>query len=79
MMNENPDKSFIYCTPFLNEIARIKESTDSKFFDPKNFSSTKIEDFNKLLMEGKNIAVTHTTFANSNDLTIQLEKYDDNM
>lgn len=71
MMNEHPDKSFIYCTPFLNEIERIKESTDSKFFDPKNFSTTKIEDFNNLLMDGKNIAVTHTTFANSNDLTIE--------
>ena len=71
MMNDNPEKSYIYCTPFLTEIERIKESANSNFYDPKNYSSTKIGDFNKLLLDGKNIAVTHTTFANSNDITIE--------
>lgn len=74
MMNDNQEKSFIYCTPLLNEIDRIKKNTKAKFCEPNNYESTKIEDFNTLLMEGRNIAVTHCTFANSNDNTLEYLK-----
>lgn len=73
-MNKNPDKSFIYCTPFLDEITRIRKSCNQPFTEPHNYNKSKLNDFNELLMKGKNIAVTHCTFANSDDKTIEFLK-----
>ncbi|MHA4067886.1 hypothetical protein ACX16W_22875 [Bacillus cereus] len=33
-MNEHKDKLFIYVTPFLTEVERIKEQTIQEFFEP---------------------------------------------
>ena len=49
-MNENEGESFIYCTPFLDEIARIREHCGvERFNEPQPYDfGTKIEDFNNL-------------------------------
>lgn len=72
-MNANSDKSFIYCTPRLAEINRIKSACKNrKFYEPLNRGKGKRDNFNDLLLDGKDIAVTHCTFSNSNDRTTQL-------
>lgn len=71
-MNSNTEESYIYCTPFLTEIERIKERcSDRKFYDPKRIDGKKIEGFNHLLMSGKDIALTHSAFSKSNSETMQ--------
>ena len=40
--------------------------------EPENFTTTKIEDFNNLLMEGRDVAVSHTTFLNATRETLDL-------
>ena len=69
-INRHSDTPFIFCTPFLDEIRRIKKATDRHFADPQYIDGRKLNGFNKLLMDGADIAVTHATFANSDDDTL---------
>lgn len=71
-MNSNPDKSFIFVTPFLEQIERIKKNSNRHFYDPKNWERTKRDDFNVLIEDGRDIAVTHCTFSHANEETIRL-------
>lgn len=72
-MNNNPEQKYIYCTPFLDEIERIRDNCGrSRFREPVNFDSSKIESFNELLAKGESIAVTHSTFLNATQETLQL-------
>lgn len=71
-INENPGISYIYVTPFLSEVARIKEFCHRQFEEPQYKGGRKLDDFNCLLMDGKDIVVTHSTFANSNAETMEL-------
>lgn len=66
-MNSNLDKKYIYITPFLDEIQRIKENCTNRYFrEPKQSHGRgkKIDSFYKLLNEGYNIASTHSLFMN---------------
>lgn len=66
--------SFIYVTPFLDEISRVKESVKNRnFYEPltKN-GQTKLEDLHKLLGEGKDICTTHALFQMVNEETKEL-------
>ena len=82
-MNAHPQEAFIFVTPFLSEVERIKQSTTAAFYDPQHYqrtdllggvagSKTKLEDFNDLLAEGRNIVTTHTTFTNATPDTIAI-------
>ncbi|MCM2532131.1 hypothetical protein NDK43_06685 [Neobacillus pocheonensis] len=59
------DKKFIYVTPFLSEVQRIKELTILEFFEP--IASYKIgakrEHVQTLVEEGCNIVMSHELFA----------------
>lgn len=70
-MDNNPEESYIFCTPFLDEIDRIKDDTKREFCDPLQIDGRKIEGFNRLLESGKDIALTHCTFSNANDETLE--------
>ena len=70
-------------TPLLSEVERIKKYTKATYYDPQYYqrtdllggiagSKTKLEDFNDLLAEGKNIVTTHTTFTNATSETISI-------
>ena len=59
-MNAHPENSFIFITPYLKEIERIKQGTKVAFYDPKNYQrpdllggdfrlKSKLDDFNHLL------------------------------
>ena len=71
-MNENPEKSFVFVTPFLEQIERIKRSCSRYFYDPKNWERSKRDDFNALIENGRDIVVTHCTFSYANEETIRL-------
>jgi len=65
-MNEKAGATkFLYVTPYLKEIERIKESVNFKMETPKEGSKSK--DFEKLLISGKNVITTHSLFANSGE------------
>ena len=64
---------FIYVTPFLDEVERVKESTNRKFYDPIAVKGeTKLDDLHRLLGEGKDICTTHALFHLANDQTREL-------
>ncbi|ODA07647.1 hypothetical protein [Paenibacillus polymyxa] len=78
MMNKDDDNKYIYITPYLDEITRIKSTcTQRKFFEPKVFTMDgeiffKLDSLHKLLSEGKNIATTHALFKMATEETREL-------
>lgn len=70
-MDAHPEESYIFATPFLDEIKRIKKATRRHFCDPQQIDGRKLEGFNRLLMSGKDIALTHATFSNANSDTLK--------
>lgn len=76
MMNEHPEKKFIYVTPFVEETDRIKKSCPSRQFqlpDDKIYG-TKRNHLHVLLRDGHNIAMTHELFSRHTAETISLIK-----
>lgn len=72
-MQMDTETSYVYGTPFLDEIGRIRTACGKgRFREPHNFDMRKIDDFNRLLSEGANIAVTHSTFLNATPETLDL-------
>lgn len=73
---DQTDNKYIYITPFLTEVERIKKSCKSKkFHEPKyNNHGNKFDNLNKLISEGKNIVSTHALFHKSNLATVELLK-----
>ena len=71
-MNEHPEQHYVFVTPFLDEVKRIiKSCPDGYFCQPDYRNGRKIDDFNMLLMEGRNIVVTHSTFSNATEETYE--------
>lgn len=64
-MGDNPDRRYMYITPFLSEIEeRIPEELPDLFFKtPTNRGEGKIKDFMDLLRDGYNIAATHKLYS----------------
>lgn len=74
-MNEDVENNYIYITPFLSEVKRIKEQcTNRRFSEPTNLGNGKLESLHELLLKKKNIASTHALFKMSTDITKQLIK-----
>jgi len=64
MINDNPEKKYIYITPYLDEVQRVKDSCNA-FEEPEANNRTgelKSDSLNKLLLDGKNIVSTHALF-----------------
>jgi hypothetical protein len=68
MMNNDKEHNYIFITPYLDEVQRIKETcTSRKFYEPKVYSKHgdtfyKMDSLHQLLTDGKNIATTHALF-----------------
>lgn len=72
-MNSDTESRYIFITPFLAEVERIKEGCAARsFYDPKNFGCRKLDDLHEKLSRGCNIASTHALFHTYNDTTIRL-------
>lgn len=60
--NSDDDERFLYITPFLTEVERIKKSCiDKKFKEPKKYG-TKLNGIKYLFNKGDNIVSTHSLF-----------------
>lgn len=77
-MNEDSANKYVYITPFLDEVARVKESCrDRKFKDPVNFGKGKQHSLHQLLLNGDNIVSTHALFRDSTETTKKLIESND--
>lgn len=76
-MNRNPEKRYLYITPFLEEARRIREACPQLFFaEPSDkspdFGFSKYSHILHLLAEGRNIASTHQMFRNFKPEVLEL-------
>lgn len=77
LMNDNPNRNYIFITPYLDEVQRIKQYAYRKFYEPYVHMRGgellfKQESFHELLRDGKNIVSTHALFSRSNEETKEL-------
>lgn len=77
MMNNSKDKQYLFITPFLKEVARIKEQCKTRTFYEPQEKGTKLNGIHWLLDKKKDIASTHSLFLNFNDYTVELLKQKD--
>jgi hypothetical protein len=70
-MNENPGK-YIFITPFLKEVDRIKKSCHGGFREPKDTNGSKRSHFKELLAQEHNIVSTHSLFSMVDEETMEL-------
>lgn len=74
-MRKDKENKYIYITPFLEEVKRIKDVCPERDFkDPLNLGNGKLESLHNLIRRGENIVSTHALFRTYNATTIQLIK-----
>ncbi|WP_432352734.1 hypothetical protein [Sporosarcina sp. A2] len=70
-----PLEKFIYITPFLDEVARVKEGvTNRNFIEPNNVNDEgrKMRSLKDLIVRGDDITSTHSLFQTADDELIEL-------
>lgn len=74
MGEASPLEKFIYITPYLDEVKRIKENTKREFFEPNNRNSegSKMRSLKELIADGKDIVSTHSLFQTADDELLEL-------
>ena len=73
----NSNKKFLYITPFLTEIERIKENCPNRKFKSPESRGAKIYDIKYLLSKGYNIVASHSLFRRFDEETIDLATLND--
>ncbi|MCA1319786.1 hypothetical protein LC085_07650 [Bacillus tianshenii] len=75
-MNEAPiAEKFIYITPFLTEVARVKASvTDRNFLEPNNANADrrKLSSLKDLIVQDADIVSTHSLFQTADEELVEL-------
>ena len=71
-MNNHPNKQFIYVTPNLTEVDRVRRATNFRFITPTGKS--KLKDLKNLIFNGKSVAITHALFKTLDQEIITLIK-----
>lgn len=63
-MNSHQDKNFVYVTPFLDEIQRMKSALNRKVYEPnnKNEAGSKLASVKTILQNHNCICTTHALF-----------------
>ena len=73
LMNQDKESRYVFITPYLDEVERIKRSCSGrKFKDPQSKGKGKLENLHYLLSMRDNITSTHALFESYNDETISL-------
>lgn len=67
LMNSDTETNYIFITPYLKEVERVKEQTNKDYHEPKVYSKHgetfyKIDSLHNLIENNKNIATTHALF-----------------
>lgn len=75
-IEQHPEKSYVYVTPFLDEVKDIRNEVrfpdgKKRFREPTYKEGRKIVNFNALLESGLDVISTHSTFSNSTDQTVE--------
>lgn len=65
---------FIYITPYLAEVERIKENCGRDFVEPNNNNEegSKMRSLKELIVDGKDIVSTHSLFQTADDELLEL-------
>jgi hypothetical protein len=77
-MIEDSDTNYIYITPYLAEVDRVKKSvTNRKFYEPttRNEKGSKLQGFKNLITYDRDIASTHALFSAVDDEVYGLLKH----
>ena len=75
MNNDKSENKYIFITPFLSEVERVKNSCpDREFFSPIDLEGTKSQNLINLIQEEKNIVTTHALFKKMNIDRIPIDK-----
>ena len=75
-INDSPtENKFLYITPFLTEVERIKTSCSSKKFQEPAELPTKTEDLLRLVEKGYNIVSSHALFKKLTDKVLDLTQF----
>lgn len=61
-VDNNPERNYIYITPFLSEVQRVKDCTSIHFMEPVNLGAGKQKSLKHLLADGCNVVATHSLF-----------------
>lgn len=73
LMNQDKESRYVFITPYLDEVERIKRSCVGRSFkDPQSKGRGKLDDLHRLLSMRDNIASTHALFESYNSETISL-------
>lgn len=76
-MKEENGTNYIYITPYLTEVARVKEDvTNRSFCEPttRNAKATKLQGFKNLIIKDRDIASTHALFSSVDEEVYELIK-----
>jgi hypothetical protein len=80
LMQEAPlNQKFIYVTPFLDEVQRIKLEVSSRDFkepDTQHGSGTKLQSLKRLIASGADIATTHSLFSKADQELMELLQWE---
>lgn len=69
------DKNYIYITPFLTEVKRVKENIkNKKFYEPMQLGNGKLKHLIDLVKNNKSVISTHALFSTANDELMELLK-----
>ena len=72
--NDTSNQKYIFITPFLSEVERIKKSCpDKNFISPDENNKTKLEHFTKLINDSRNIVTTHALFKKIDSDRVSIE------
>ena len=74
---DKEDSKFLYITPFLTEVERIKNACKDKNFQEPAELPTKTEDLLRLVEKGYNIVSTHALFKKLTDKVEDLTQFND--
>jgi hypothetical protein len=80
LMSEAPaEQKFIYVTPFLKEVERVKSSVTNRTFtepDRKHGHGKKLESLKKLVGNGEDIVTTHALFGMADEELLDLLRWE---
>ena len=70
-INNSINDKFIYITPYLDEIKRVKNKTNHshKMHDPVYKGGSKTNHFHQMLIDGKSVCSTHALLQGANQIT----------
>lgn len=74
---DKDDNKFLYITPFLTEVDRVKNACKDKNFQEPAELPTKTEDLLRLVEKGYNIVSTHALFKKLTDKVLDLTQFND--